>query len=199
MNTNPDEATLALWLDDELTGGELAAVEAWATHQPSQVAARDEIRKWRATVAEVIPASEQPPYPDFFNRRIMQAIQAEAPLAEKVTKKSFSWASWFMPLAACTGMVLAFFVGKKSQTVSPYDVANAPRAILVEPVVYTPENGVNAEWFSSSKASAIVIVLSGVAAIPDATDFSETASVPVEREIDSTAEIDPQPTLSNGK
>jgi hypothetical protein len=199
MNMNPDEATLALWLDDELTGGELAAVEAWATHQPSQIAARDEIRKWRATMTAVMPASEQPPYPDFFNRRIIQAIQAEAPQAGKVTKKAFSWASWFMPLAACSGMVLAFFVGKKSQTVSPYDVANAPRAILVEPVVYTPENGVNAEWFTSSKASATVIVLSGVAAIPDTTDFSETASLSVEREIDSTAEIETQPTISNGQ
>lgn len=198
MNTNPDETTLALWLDDELTGSEFAAVEAWATQQPSQVAARNEIRKWRATVTEVMPASEEPPYPDFFNRRILQAIRAEAPIAETVTKKPFPWASWFMPLAGCAGMVLAFYVGKTSQTVSAYDVANAPRAIPVEPVVYTPENGVNAEWFASSKASATVIVLSGVTAIPDTTDFSETASVPMDREIDSTAEIDAQLTIPTG-
>ena len=198
MNTNPDEATLALWLDDELTGSELAAVEAWAAHQPGQVAARNEIRKWRATVKEVMPAAEEPPYPDFFNSRVLQAIRAEAPLAGTVTKKPFSWASWFMPLGACTGMMLAFFVGKKSQTVPIYDVANAPRAILVEPVVYTPENGVNAEWFASSKASATVIVLSGVTAIPDAMDFSETASVPMDREIDSTAEIETPLSIPTG-
>ena len=37
MNTNPDEATLALWLDDELAGSELATIEAWAAGQPRRV------------------------------------------------------------------------------------------------------------------------------------------------------------------
>lgn len=198
MNTNPDEATLALWLDDELTGSELATVEAWAVDQPSQLAARSEIRQWRATITAAIPAAEEPPYPDFFNRRIMQAIQAEAPLADLAPKRPFSWASWFMPLAACSGMALAFVIGKKSQAPILYDVANAPRAIPVEPVVYTPESGVNAEWFASSNASATVIVLSGVTAIPDTTDFSRTVVVPMDREIDSTAEVETEPTTEPG-
>lgn len=198
MNTNPDEATLALWLDDELTGGDLATVEAWAAGQPGQIAARNEIRQWRATVAAAMPATVEPPYPDFFNSRILQAIQAAPPLADLPKKKPFSWASWFMPLAACSGMALAFVIGKKSQTVAPYDVADAPRAIVVEPAIYTPESGVNAEWFASSKASATVIVLSGVAAIPDTTDFSKTASVPMDREIDYTAEIDAEPATETG-
>ena len=43
MNMNPDEATLALWLDDELTGPEKAVVEAWASQHPDQLAAREEI------------------------------------------------------------------------------------------------------------------------------------------------------------
>ena len=73
-------------------------------------------------------------------------------------------------------------------------MAGAPRAIPVEPVVYTPETGVNAELFASSDASATVIVLNGVTAIPDATDFSETVYVPMDREIDSTADIEVDPT-----
>ena len=198
MNTNPDEATLALWLEDELTGSELATIEAWAADQPSQMAARSEIRQWRATVTAAMPAAEEPPYPDFFNSRILQAIQAGGPLADLPKKKPFSWASWFMPLAACSGMALAFVIGKKSQPTAPYDVANAPRAIVVEPAIYTPESGVNAEWFASSKASATVIVLSGVAAIPDTTDFSQTASILSDREIDSTAEIDTEPANEAG-
>lgn len=193
MNTNPDEATLALWLDDELSGAELAAVEAWAVGHPEQLAAREEIRGWRKTVTTALPASEEPPYPDFFNSRIMQAIRDQTPQAEPVRKKSFSIATWLMPLAACAGMVLAFWVGKTSHAVPEYDVSNAPRAIPVDPVIYTPENGVNAEWFASTKASANVIVLNGVAAIPDATDFSETVYVPTERGSDSTADIEFQP------
>lgn len=198
MNTNPDEATLALWLDDELTGAELAAVEAWAAGQPDQLAARDEIRNWRKTIATALPASEEPPYPDFFNSRVMQAIRDESPVIVPVRKKSFSFASWLMPLGACAGMMLAFWVGKTSQTTTEYDVANAPRAIPVDPVLYTPESGVNAEWFASSKASANVIVLNGVAAIPDATDFSETVYLPTEREFDSTADTEQEFEIETG-
>lgn len=191
---NPDEATLALWLDDELTGEELAAVNAWAASRPDQLAAREEIRAWRTTVASAVPASEEPPYPDFFNTRILQSIreQSETPAP---AKKSFRWNTWFMPFAACAGMALAFWVGTKSPRTPEYDVTGVPKAVIVEPVVYTPEKGVNAEWFASSHASATVIVLSGVAAIPDSTDFSETVYVPMDREIDSTADLGRDRTL----
>ncbi len=190
MNTSPDEATLALWLDDELTGEELAGMESWASRHPAQLAAREGIRRWRATISAAIPASEEPPYPDFFNTRVLQAIRESAAEAKTVTGKRPFWRSWLMPMAACAGMVLAFWVGVKSANSPAYDVAGAPKAIPVEPVVYTPENGVDAEWFASYHASATVIVLNGVAAIPDSTDFSETVVNPMIREIDSTASLE---------
>ena len=59
MNMNPDEATLALWLDDELAGGDLAAVEAWVSGRPEQVTAREDVRRWRAMMAAAIPAAEE--------------------------------------------------------------------------------------------------------------------------------------------
>ncbi len=195
MNTNPDESTLALWLDDELTGAELAAVETWANSQPDQLAARDEVRRWRATMAAAIPASIEPPYPDFFNSRVLQAIREQNPPAERTVKNPSSWRSWLMPMAACSGMVMAFWIGKTSQTAIAQEVVNAPRAIPVGPVVYTPESGVKAEWIAGSKASATVIVLNGVTAIPDATDFSATVYVPMDREIDSTADSEAQPEV----
>ena len=198
MNTNPDESTLALWLDDELTGAELAAVEVWASSQPDQLAARAEVRRWRATMAATLPASIEPPYPDFFNSRVLQAIREQDAAVERVVKNPSSWRSWLMPMAACAGMVMAFWIGKKSQTAIAQEVVNAPRAIPVGPVVYTPESGVKAEWISGSKASATVIVLNGVTAIPDATDFSATVYVPMDREIDSTADSEAQPELGVG-
>ncbi len=188
MNTNPDEATLALWLDDELTGAEQAAVEAWAIQQPEQITAREEVRRWRATFSAAIPASEEPPYPDFFNSKVLQAIREQSPKPAPA-KTPFSWKSWLMPMAACAGMMLTFWAGTKINSTPEIDVTGAPRAIPVEPVLYTPENGVNAEWFASTKASATVIVLNGVTAIPDSTDFSETVMLPGHREIDSTAGI----------
>jgi len=187
MNMKPDETTLALWLDDELTGAELASVEAWAATQPEQLAAREEIRHWRETVTANLAASVEPPYPDFFNNRVLQSIRERPPAASLPDKKSFSWKTWLMPAAACAGMALTFWAGMNTQAVPEYDVAGAPRAIPVDPVVYTPENGVNAEWFTSSEASATVIVLNGITAIPDTMDFSQTVYVPMDREIDSTA------------
>lgn len=187
MNMKPDETTLALWLDDELTGSDLASVEAWAATQPEQLAAREEIRRWREMVTSNMAASIEPPYPDFFNSRVLQSIREQAPVPASPEKKPFFWKSWFMPIAACAGMAFAFWAGMKTQSVPEIDVAGAPRAIPVDPVVYTPENGVNAEWFTSSEASATVIVLNGINAIPDSMDFSETVYVPMDREIDSTA------------
>lgn len=193
MNTNPDETTLALWLDDELTGAEQAAVEAWAMEHPEQLAAREEIRRWRATISAVIPASEEPPYPDFFNSKVLQAIREQTPKPAVPVNKPVFWKTWLMPMAACAGMALTFWVGTKTHSTPEYDVAGAPKAIPVEPVIYTPENGVNAELFASKEASATVVVLNGVTAIPDATDFSATVYVPMDREIDSTAAAEEDP------
>lgn len=183
MNTNPDETRLALWLDDELTGADLAEMEAWAATRPEQLAAREELRSFREMMAANLPASEEPPYPDFFLSRVNQGIR-DLQAAEAPAKPSASvpfWKSWIMPIAACAGMVLAFGIGKRSN--------DAPAALTVvpalAPVVYTPEDGVDAEWIASADAN--VIILEGVSAIPDATDFSETVYVPTARESDRTA------------
>lgn len=194
MNTNPDEVTLALWLEDELSGKELATMEAWAAGQADQLAAREQARHWRATVANAMPRSVEPPYPDFFNHRVMQALQQPPPPVETVAKKSFFQSSWWMPVTACVGMALTFWAGKKSQTTPELDFANAPRAIPVEPSIYTPETGVDAKWFASTKASATVIVLSGVTAIPDSTDFRDTACLPQTLGDSATVSIEILPT-----
>jgi anti-sigma factor RsiW len=185
MNTNPDETRLAMWLDDELTGADLAEMEAWAATRPEQLAAREDVRSFRKMMAANLPASEEPPYPDFFLSRVNQVIrelQRDEVPAKHATRAPF-WKSWMMPAAACAGMVLAFGVGKRS--------GDAPGALTVvpsvSPVVYTPEEGVDAEWFSSTGAGASVIVLQGVSAIPDSTDFSETVYVPTAREGARTA------------
>ncbi len=197
MNTNPDEAALALWLDDELAGDELAAVEAWATLQPQQLAAREQVRRWRTLIAATLPAAEEPPYPEFFNSRLLQSIRQPAKAAH-ITHSWFSWKSWLLPSAACAGMALTFWVGTQTRSPAGFDVAGAPKAIPVEPVVYTPETGVKAEWLARTPAAATIIVLNGVAAIPDSANFSETAAIPTEHETDSTAQRRANPVIEVG-
>jgi hypothetical protein len=193
MNTNPDETRLALWLDDELTGADLAEMDAWAATRPEQLAAREELRAFRNMMAANIPASEEPPYPDFFLSRVHQGIRdLQASAAPPAKPTASFWKSWIMPAAACAGMVLTFSIGKRSNETG-VALTTAP---LVSPVVYTPEVGVDAEWFASRSAGANVIVLQGVAAIPDSTDFSETVYVPTERESDRTATREAEPSDS---
>lgn len=190
MNTNPDDLKLAMWLDGELQGDDLSSFEAWLAQQPNKdehLAARDAISHWKQQLTAVIPASEEPPYPDFFNHRIASAIESSSPAPAKPTTR-FTWKSLWMPTTACAGMILAFWLGTRSHSDHlDIDVTGAPKAIPVEPILYTPENGVVAECFSSSGAKATVIVLNGVNAIPDDTDFSHTAALETTRETDSTA------------
>lgn len=187
MNTKPDDETLALWLDDELKGDALASVETWANDQPDQLAARQSIRDWRQKISAVIPRMEEPPFPDFFNSRILAAItDLENAPAVAVTPKASWWRSgWFMPTAAVAGMTLAFWVGTRTAgSPSSSPVVQVTSAV---PVLYTPETGVRADYFASRSADATVIVLDGVPAISDALEFHDTAGLSSERDADSTA------------
>jgi hypothetical protein len=194
MNTKPDEQTLALWLDDELTGDSFAEVESWAQGQASQLTDREKIRNYRATLAGVISADQEPPYPDFFNHKISQAIQEQSPKSHtQVTTQRPLWMRWLMPVAACAGMVLTFWVGTQNPLNGQKTTAAIINATPAEQMVYTPESGVKAELISSADAAAMVIVLDGVKAIPDSVDFFETAGAPANPATDSTAEISPNP------
>lgn len=193
MNTNPDETKLALWLDDELKGGELADFEKWVADHPEHLAAREESRRWRKFMRESLPDAEEPPYGEFFNARIQRAIRIPAEdQPQPVAKPRVLWRSLLMPIAACAGMAFTFLLGARSQRAAmpDIDVAGAPKAIPVEPILYTPERGVKAEWHHSAEASATVIVLNGVDAIPDETDFSKTVGIETGGEINSTADAE---------
>ena len=79
-------------------------------------------------------------------------------------------------------MILAFGIGRQSSDTETVTTITPP---AMHPVVYTPEDGVNAEW--SANAGSSLIVLQGIAAIPDSMDFSETVYIPTARESDRTA------------
>jgi hypothetical protein len=181
MNTNPDDERLALWLDDELAGEDFAHYERASLEKPERIAQREETRAWKTWIAQTIPAAEEPPHAEFFNARILRIIErqrTETPTPAAPSVSSSSRRAWLMPAAAAAGILLGFQLGAHHQAteIVDIDVSGAPKAIPVEPILYTPEKGVRASWFTSHGADAYVIVLDGVPPIPDTVDFTKSMS-----------------------
>lgn len=169
MNTNPDNQTLMLWLEDELHGEELAQVEAWVQGQPDWLAKREASRQWRGQLRRAIPAAEEPPYPDFFQSKLLRAIEQSNPTQKALAPQTTpSWKKWWMPVSAAAAMVLCFFGG------TLFGDKRSPQNGLV---IYTPEEGVKAEFFETSPSEGTVIVLNGVAAIPDTFEVPDRAAI----------------------
>lgn len=181
MNTKPDETTLARWLEDDLQGAELAAFEESVRGDAELHDRREFVRAMRRDLAALIPAVEEPAYPEFFNSRIEKSIREMRPAPARAGG-GWSWRAWWMPATAMAGMAMAFWLGtvtgnRREVVVAPPPPAETVTVTVVEPGLYTPERGVDAEWFSSEDAAATVIVLEGVDAIPDAMDFSATVGI----------------------
>ncbi len=172
MNTKPDDTQILLWLDDELDSMESASAEAWIIqNMPDHIAQRDQLRSWKAQLRNVKSADEELPYPDFFQHRVMRAIENQTQdsvlaLTPKIANSPVR-KKWLMPgmaVAACA--ILSFLIGRIT-------VSNTPQPLIT----YTPEEGIQAEYFPTSPAEATVIVLNGVEELPDTLVDLENASV----------------------
>lgn len=187
MNTTPADEILALWVEDELHGPELTQVEAWAAARPEWLEHREDARRVKALLRPVLPAAEEPPYADFFNARIAREIAssqepaaAARPAAAASRRFAPAWLTWFMPAAAAAGMALCFWAGAHSRTQEATAATHPlqpPVAANAEPFLYTPESGVKAAWYSPGASGSPVIVLDGVADIPDSFEIPDTAAV----------------------
>ena len=172
MNTKPDDELLALWVEDELSGDSLSAVDAWASKQTEWLERREQARSWKSLIDGVLPESEDVPHAESFNARIRREIEADPESAPNVVpmRGTPRWA-WFMPAAAAAGMVFGFVMGRGGPEGAVKEVT-MPVAALA-PVLYTPTKGVNAEYVAADDAT--VILLAGVDAIPDSWEIPETA------------------------
>jgi len=163
MNTPPDETTLTLWMDGLLEGEELQHMEAWAQEHPELLAERDAIQALSQNIQQNIPKSIEPPYPDFFNQRIIAAIQEDTPVSEAQQSNGGFWRWLAAPLAA-GAMALCFYLGTQFTTGAANPVG---KSIASSSTVYTPDNGVQADIFVNENQDATVIVIEGLTDIPD--------------------------------
>ena len=171
----PDEEVLGRWLEDELTGTEREQVEAWVAENPEWLEWREETRSWKSTLRAALPVEEEPPAAEFFDARLSRLVREEAGVPkESVPAASRSEArtsTWWVPVAAAAGMAFCFWAGMRLAT------GEGPAASGTMPLVYTPEQGVEAEVFQSDGANGVVIVLDGVAAIPDSFEIPDRAAL----------------------
>lgn len=178
MNTNPDKQSLLLWLEDELDAGEQARIDAWAIDQPEWLAKRAEARLWKQSLRAAVPASVEPPYPEFFQAKLERALREESYHNEQArehksedvrgtTPSASWWKKAWMPASVAAALALGFLAAEMRTEAKPEQTL----------VIYTPEEGVKAEFFETSPAEGTVIVLNGVAAIPDDFEVPDTASV----------------------
>ena len=170
-NQAPDEAMLTLWTDGELNGDELARVELWAQDHPELLVERDAVRAMQSNIQANMPASVEPPYADFFNLRILRAIENEkAESGVRVRSTGSQWMGskfnkWLALPAAAAAMLMCFYMGTQ---VSPMPESLAPMAaVSAKPAIYMPDGDVRANIFSSDDNGATVIVLEGLEDIPD--------------------------------
>ena len=176
-NQAPSEEQLTRWMDDELEGDELARMEAWAQDHPEFQAERDAVKAMRSDIRANIPASVEPPYSEFFNQRILRAIENDQLAASKNQAQEGShWMAWLLnnkwmalPTAAAA-MAMCFYLGMQVND-RPQELAPMA-AMLTKPVIYTPDGDIKAEVFSSTDNGATVIVLDGLDDIPDELEIA---------------------------
>jgi hypothetical protein len=169
MNTNPDNQTLLLWLEDELASDLQKPIDQWAAGQPEWLAKREAAREWRSQMSRVMAISNELPQGDFFQAQIFRSIATKGRVTSSpaVARDNSPMKKWWMPLSVAAAMVFGFLGGMQWRE-------KPNRATTL--VTYTPAEGVRAEFFESSPSEGTVIVLNGMEALPDSFVNTEITS-----------------------
>ncbi|MDG1357084.1 MAG: hypothetical protein P8P36_02705 [Akkermansiaceae bacterium] len=170
----PDPADLTLWMDGELDGDELARVEAWVKDHPECTAEREAIHAMQSEIRANIPASIDPPHADFFNQRILRAIEndrLDVPAREVASGHTVigvmtsKFGKWLAVPTAAVAMLLCFYMGTQVSQVS--DPVAPIVKVSAKPAIYMSDGNVRANILSPDHNGATVIVLEGLDDIPD--------------------------------
>ena len=176
MNQERKEQLITLFVDGRLSDDEKAEWEKAVAEDPSlreQAEAASEIAN---LMRSEIPASQEPPYPEFFNSQVLKRIRDEAadPSAPEADAPSpfsldgvLSWIRSPLTLAAAAVIVLSFVV---KNLLAPPGTVISDRTIVQ--AVYAPDAGVEVSTTFDEGASACVILLDGLAAIPEDVEVS---------------------------
>lgn len=179
----PNKEVLTNWLDGKLEGEELNQVEAWAADNAGNLDHEFKCKiGWGALNDDYlvsVPKSEEPPYPEFFNSKLEQAIMAEEKVTEPVLVPVTGnlWQKLrLMVMPAAVAAAVAFYAGMQMKG-DDGNTSVSARELMVE-VIYVPDENVQAEV--SDTVDATEIVLDGLSPISDDFDMN-VSSVPTKQ------------------
>lgn len=162
MKTPPDDdQLLARWLDNELSPAERTRFEAMLAADPALREEAESMKKLGDAIRANVTFEREVPHADFFNTQIQEAIAADqrAQVRSKAGATSAtSWFDWLRAPWAMAGAValltLGFFLLR----------SEGPRTEVLS--FYTPTSGVQGTVSYSEAASATLLMLDGLEAIP---------------------------------
>lgn len=173
----PDNVMLERWLDGKLDGESLRQVEAWAEAYPEELSRELGLDQVSQQVSHALPAAIEPPYPEFFNHKIQQAIEDERAAEASAAVHRPSWFqrfSWILAPSAVAAMALCFYMG--TLTVQPQMIEpTVVQETAIPTEIYLPQSGVSAEV--SYEGDSTIIILDGLKEIPDDIDIRSSAAV----------------------
>lgn len=180
MNTQGNEELITRWIDGDLNEEHSPELVQLLQEQPELRGMREAAvgvgQHLREHVADL-------PHKDFFTSQLIRRIERdETTVAPTEATTRSSWfgeiGRWLLP-TAFAALTAGFFVGRSANDVPEKVVGNVQTL-----EVYTPGQGISAELVNSSRDQPAVIVLSGMAAIPDSVDIASLS-----KELDSTSRM----------
>lgn len=167
---------LTRWMDGVLTDAERDELAPFLAAHPELAEEHEGFLRMRGEIQSVLPASEEPPYPDFFNTHLERLISEErGAVLEKAAPASGVWrmVRWWLAPAAVAAVVLAFMAGMQMGT--SRDGGGPVVVVASTPAVYSPIVSVQAEAMRDESFGGTVIVLEGLDDIPSSVDLFQTA------------------------
>jgi len=159
----PDKETILMWINGELAEDVLHDVEAWADENPTMASKLVADLEDPCLSKASIPAEIEPPYPDFLNARIQQAIETEEKFEVRQNTTLLERFKWFLAPAVCVAMAVCFLLGTQ------FGVQENGEKVVVIPkeenLVYVPSETVSVKQYDSEEAT--VIILNGLEPIED--------------------------------
>ncbi|MGJ8694741.1 MAG: anti-sigma factor family protein [Verrucomicrobiaceae bacterium] len=176
------EELLVKSVDGTLAKDESEQLKILLAAKPELQGEVETMRNLKQTMQDSLPVSVEPPYPDFFNSRLMRKIELEVASNQPKEKAKNWWASiqWAWLPAGALSLVLAFLAGQRLSSPVQDGQMVSQRTTNDLPSVYFAEESLNAEVISDSDGHVSAIVVSGLNAINDNAAFADsTAALPV--------------------